>query len=239
MKLASGEILVMIDDDVLPPADCLARLTEMYALAPPDSLAAIGPRIVSTPPRNRFGRWLWGVLARAMGEIRWTPRLCAARYVPLPAKLRGQLAPGRPLSGSLMSLRSSIVDAENYRFDEEFFCGYVLGEDRDLSLRIAVNRPVLLAKNLSAVHDTRPGGRPDRLRMGRMLVSSTLHTAEQCNDRGAGTFVLLGYEFIGTCLLHTVWGLAMRKKVNLLYAAGIAVELLSRAGKLAARTLWR
>jgi len=236
MKLASGEILVMIDDDVRPPADCLAAVAEMYALAPRGSVAAIGARVISPPAKNRLGRWLWGVLARAFGEVGWAPRVCASRYAVLPAKLRGRLEAGRSLSGSLMTLRRSI--AREYRFDDEFFCGYVLGEDRDLSLRIALKHPVFLATDLAVVHDTHPGGRPDRFRMGRMLVSSTLHTAGQCGDRGAGTLVLLGHEFIGVCLLRAVWGLATRNKGNLQYAAGIVVELLSRAGNVIAEALW-
>jgi len=238
MKLATGGILVMIDDDVLPPTDCLAKIAEMYALAPPGSIAAIGPRIASLPPKNRFGRWLWGVLAKVLGELRWAPRACAGRYAAVPAKLRRCLEPGRPLSGSLMTVRREIAD--EYRFDEEFFSGgYVLGEDRDFSLRIARDRPVFLATDLVVMHDPHPGGRPDRFRMGRMLVSSTLHTAKRCGDRGAGTLVLLGHEFIGTCLLHAIWGLAMRKQGNLLYATGIAVELLSRARTLITESICR
>ena len=64
-----------------------------------------------------------------------------------------------------------------------------------------------------------------------MLVSSTIHTADACGDSGAGTFVLLGYEFAGTFLLHAGWGLGRRRASNLLYAAGIATELFSRIRK--------
>jgi hypothetical protein len=88
------------------------------------------------------------------------------------------------------------------------------------------------------LHDPYPGGRPDRLRMGRMLVSSTIHTADACADSGAGTFVLLGYEFVGTFLLHAGWGLARRRASNLLYAAGIAIELFSRFTKRIHAWVW-
>ncbi|MDP6634341.1 MAG: glycosyltransferase family 2 protein [Phycisphaerae bacterium] len=228
MELASGQILVMVDDDVIPPENCLADLVEMYDQDPVGAIAAIGARPVPPPAESRFGRRLWNFLAKMLGEIRWAPRLCSARYVALRPKLRARLTPGKPMSGCLMSMRREA--AGEYRFDDEFFCGYVLGEDRDLGFRIAVERPVFLAEDLTVLHDPHPGGRPDRVRMGRMLVSSTLHTACECNDSGAGTVLLLGYEFAGTCLLHTVWGLAMGKKSNLLYAWGIVAELFSRLG---------
>jgi len=236
MDLASGQILVMIDDDVVPPADCLAALAAMYDRAAPDTIAAIGARPVPPPAKNRLGRRLWNFLAEILGQTRWAPRLCAARYVALPPELRAELTPGKAMSGCLMSVRRDL--AADYRFDDEFFCGYVLGEDRDLSFRIALDRPVFLAENLTVLHDPHPGGRPDRFRMGRMLVSSTLHTARCCGDSGAGTFVLLGYEFAGTFLLHAVWGLARGQKSNLLYAAGIATEVLSRLGKRIAAAVW-
>ena len=236
MDIASGQILVMIDDDVVPGADCLAALAAMYDRAGADTVAAIGARPVPPPAKNRFGRKLWNLLAGILGETRWAPRVCAARYVALPAELRAELTPGKAMSGCLMSVRREI--AAEYRFDDEFFSGYVLGEDRDLGFRIALGRPVFLAEDLTVLHDPHPGGRPDRFRMGRMLVSSTLHTAGRCGDSGAGTFVLLGHEFAGTFLLHAVWGLAGGRKGNLLHAAGIAVEVLSRLGKRIGAIVW-
>ncbi len=236
MDLASGQILVMIDDDVIPDPDCLGALVAMYDRAPCDTVAAIGARPVPPPAKNRFGRMLWNFLAEILGETRWAPRACAARYVALPPGLRAELTPARAMSGCLMSVRRDV--AAEYRFDDEFFCGYVLGEDRDLGFRIALERPVFLAENLTVLHDPHPGGRPDNFRIGRMLVSSTLHTARRCGDSGAGTFVLLGYEFAGTFLLHAVWGLARWRKSNLLYAAGVAVEVISRLTKRLAAAVW-
>jgi len=236
MELASEQILVMIDDDVIPPEDCLARLVEMYDQAPGGAVAGIGARPVPPEAENRFGRKMWELLACLLGEIRWAPRLCAARYSPLPPALRAKLTPGKPMSGCLMSVRREL-DRE-YRFDDEFFCGYVLGEDRDLGFRIAMTCPVFLADDLTVLHAPHPAGRPDRVRMGRMLVSSTLHTAKNCRDAGAGTQFLLGYEFAGTFLLHAIWGLARAQKSNLHYAAGIAAELLSRLGKRIAAAVW-
>ena len=138
--------------------------------------------------------------------------------------------------GGLISVRRRV--AAEYRFDDEFFCGYVVGEDRDFSFRIALDLPVFMAENITVLHDPRPGGRPNRFMLGRMIVSSTLHTAHRCGDRGAGAFVLLCYQFAGTFLLHAVWGLVRRQKSNLLYAAGIAVEVFSRLGKRIASTIW-
>lgn len=235
MDVASGQILVMVDDDVVIDSDCLARLVDLYDRAG-DGAAAIGARPVPPPAENRFGRALWNFLAAVLGETRWAPRVCAARYAALPASLAAELTPGKAMSGCLMSVRREL--AADYRFDDEYFCGYVLGEDRDLGFRIARDRPVFLAAGLTVLHDPHPGGRPDRVRMGRMLVSSTLHTARACGDRGAGTLLLLGYEFAGTFLLHAAWGLGRRQKSNLLYAAGIAGEAISRLRRRIAAAVW-
>jgi len=229
MELATGQVLVMIDDDVIPPPDCLRRLAAMYDLDSRGVVAAIGARPIPPEPENRFGRSLWDFLAKILGEVRWAPRLCAARYTVLPRGLGRKLTAGKPLSGCLMSMRADV--SVDFRFDAEFFGGYTLGEDRDLGFRIAVDRAVFLAEDLTVLHDPHPGGRPDRMRMGRMLVSSTLHTARGCGDSGAGTAMLLGYELAGTCLLHAAWGLARLRRSNLLYAAGIAREVLGRLAK--------
>jgi glucosyl-dolichyl phosphate glucuronosyltransferase len=229
MELASGQILVMIDDDVIPDTNCFETLIAMYDMAPIDAIAGIGARPVPPPATNRFGRKLWDALALMLGEIRWAPRVCAARYAVLPAKLRTELTAGKPMSGCLMSLRREV--AGEYRFDEEFFCGYVLGEDRDLGFLIARDHPIFLAGDITVLHDPHPGGRPDRVRMGRMLVSSTLHTARRCDDRGVGTIVLLGYELGGTCMLHALWGIMRGSRSNLDYAFGIAKELIARTGR--------
>ena len=227
MERAGGEILVMLDDDVLMESDCLARLMEMYRQAPPGTVAGIGAAPVEPPPGSLLGRRLWRVAAKIMGLRCWMPRVCASRYVALPARLRKSLLPGKALSGCMISLRREIASA--YRFDENL-PGYALGEDREFSCRVGQEQPLFLATDLTVLHDAHPLGRPDWKSIGRMLVTSTLYIAGKCRQRGPGSALLLGYEFVGSFLLHGLWGIGTRRGRNLHFAAGIAAELIHRVG---------
>lgn len=234
MAMATGDILFLVDDDMSPGEDCLMRLLDLYRTDTRGAVAGIGPMWADPPPQHPFRRRLWNLLAGAMGQRCWRPRVSAARYVSLPPGLAGKLVPAKELAGGAMSIRRRI--AEHHRF-EETFTGYTMGEDKEFSYRVGRRHPLFIATGITVIHDMHPAGRPDWFRMGRMYVSRGLHVAEKTVEPGAGTALLLAYDFVGMSILYFCWGVGARRGKNVRFAMGIAVELASQAAAAVRRAM--
>lgn len=223
MKLAGGDVVLFLEDDVTIAPDYLARLVALYEADADGLVAGIGGRVVEhLPMRRRF----FNVVSAALGQGRWSPRICAARYVALPAALRGRLCPARRLSGGATSLRSSV--ARRVRFEEDF-AGYAIGEDREFSFRVGRRFALFVAPELVVVHTPAPSGRSETRQLGRSYVANSLHIARRSVDGGAGTWLLVGYDLAGMVLLYSLYAVIGRgrgEKVR--FVAGMIQELFSR-----------
>jgi len=233
VQVASGQIIVMVDDDVVLPPDALARLVGMYEVDQAHAVQGIGLGLIE-PDTGAPRRRLWEFLAFLLGRSCWRPRRCAARYVRLPAALRGQLRPARRFSGSAFSLRGKL--ARSQQFCEEL-TGYAYGEDREFSFRVGQSAALFLAEGIEARHEVASTGRPDMHAAGRLYVKNSLHIAARAVEAGAGTALLVGYDFAGMILLHTIWSLLGRKRRALDFAAGMIAELLDQARRVGGNIL--
>ncbi|MFH1518136.1 MAG: glycosyltransferase [Pseudomonadota bacterium] len=223
---ASGDVLLLLDDDVVLPGGYLAALAEMYDADQAGQVAAIGGIMVRAEPLKPAQR-LWRAVAAALASNRWGGRKCAARYVKLPLSLRRRLAPARVLSGGAIRVRRSA--ARVCRF-EDAFDGYALGEDLDFALRLTRVRGVFIAGELQVRHETGAGGRPDMAARGRMYVANMIHIARNSTEADVGTWTLLTYHFLGMMVLGLVWSALSGRRANLDLAMGMAGELCRRAG---------
>jgi GT2 family glycosyltransferase len=125
-----------------------------------------------------------------------------------------------------MSLRGEL--ARTQRFTEAFF-GYAYAEDREFSFRLGRAHPLFLAPQIEVFHNIAPSGRPDMRTRGRVYVTNSLYIASHSVEGGAGTLLLVGYDFVGTILLYTVWSVLSGRRGNLLFAIGVIEELACRA----------
>ena len=225
MEIARGDIIVFTEDDVTLPGDYLARLTDLYEADTQGVVRAIGG-VVRDPGFDRLNRRVWRMLAGALAEKRWAPRVCAASYVSLPPSLRGRLVPARWISGGAISLRRSLAAAERF---EEAFEGYAYAEDIEFCFRVGRKNALFLAPQLEVLHDPALAGRPDTARRGRMYAANLLHIARHSVEGGAGMRLLFAYNFLGMTALHAAWSLLTRRREHLLFAAGMAREILHQA----------
>ncbi len=233
LELASGDIAVLLDDDVEAPPDFLARLEMLYQADRQQQVAGIcGHYLDPSPPR--LARRVWQAIAAALAENRWAPRVSAARYLRLPWPLAGRLRPTWRLVGGVMSLPRRIYTC--YRFTEAFG-GYSLAEDTELSFRIGASEALFFAPELGVVHRKAETGRPAPYRHGRMYAANMLSIAQTSVQGGVGTWLLLGYHLVGMIVLASVWSLLSWRRHNLKLAAGIATELASQLHRAARRLL--
>ena len=226
IDVAAGEVVVLLEDDVLLPPDYLSRLGELYRADGRGAVAGIGAVVVE-PDMGRWKRRLWDLAARALGRGLWSPRRLTGRRVALPAALARRLVAARRLSGGGLSLRRAVAAAE--RFDEGLD-GYALGEDREFCFRAGARHALFLAPELVVRHAVAPGGRPDPAERARMFVRNTLRIARRATEGGAGTWLLVGWELAGAVLLHLLAApLSRRPGEKLAFAAAAAGELVRRA----------
>jgi len=221
IDLAAGDVVLLLDDDVLMPPDYLERLAWLYEMDRRGVIAGIGG-VLMPAEAPRWTHRLWAAMAGATAENRWGPRRCVARYVRLGAKLTGQLQPARRLSGGAISLRTAVA---RRRPLTESFNGYCLGEDTELTFRLTQLLPLYRGPSLQLLHNSGAGGRPDLGRRGKMYAANMLAIYRQATEGGAGTALLLGYHLAGLAVMSAAWSLISRRAGNLAFAAGLVGEL--------------
>jgi GT2 family glycosyltransferase len=144
--LARGEVIVCMDDDMIPEPDALARILAHYARDP--GLAAVTPVITNyapPPPVQRLFTALFcrGPLRDDRQPVYWHWR----RY-------GDALVPVRMLGGGMLTVRRAALG--DTRFDARYR-GASLGEDIDLSWALARRGGRLaIATDARVVHDRSP-----------------------------------------------------------------------------------
>lgn len=233
LTLATGDIVLLLDDDILLPSDYLYRLCRMYEADTREEIDGIGGWLREPKAESPVVR-TWNALSAATALCRWGPRLLASRYVRLPAELAGRLKPAWRLYGGAISLRRRTAGQE--RFDEAL-TGYAFGEDLEFSFRVGRKYRLFFGPELEIGHEVASGGRPEPLPRGRLYVRNLIHILRQSGDALAGNYVLFAYDLAGTICRYVLWGLLRRRRHNLLFALGMVRQLVHEAGWRVRKTL--
>jgi glycosyltransferase involved in cell wall biosynthesis len=232
MAAASGDIIVLLDDDMDLPRNYLRLLENLYSADSEQRIGGIAANVVERA-KPSLPRRVWATLAVAFASNRWAPWRSAARYLTLPATLRGRLRPARAMQGPSISVRRRV--ARVFRFNAAF-SGYAMGEDVEFSFRVEPHEPIFVASDLMLWHEPAPT-RPNLRERGRMYVCNMLWIAHNCVGGGAGTYLLLGYNFAGLALMALAYAAIGRRRDNFDFAAGIFQELVAQALAPVRRTL--
>lgn len=217
---SSGDVLVLLDDDVEVGEDFLADLSAMYEADETgrvDGIGAVGTDLGVV--RNGKGR-LWDALMLLTAHTRWMPRRCRANAVRLTPALRGLLKPAKFLIGGRLSVRRRVVEA--VRFNEAF-AGYAVAEDRDFSYRATQQFALFVAPSLKLIHHCDGASRPDPHAWGRMMANNHIRVAAEALEPGAGKWFLLAWDLVGLILVHAAYAPVGNRRFH----AGMARGLLS------------
>ena len=233
MGLAGGDVVMLLDDDMMMPREFLADLLALYEADPDGRVAGIGATPVLPGPRRRPQR-VWDAVSAALGRGRWLPRRWAARSVALPQRLRGKLLAARRLAGGTISLRRHVAKAERF---EQAFTGYALGEDREFCYRVGARHALFLCPFLCLTHDAAPAGRPDMKALGRMYVVHSVYVAARSIGGGAGTYLVMGCEFAGMFALHAAYLLPGDTRAHWGFLAGMSAGMVGMLAKSIRRSL--
>lgn len=161
---ARGEVLVFLDDDVLPEPGFVATLLAAFD-ARPECAGGTG----TLPPdtdRRSLGALACRVfmLQHEYGDGGFYPS-------GMPRHPYGRPDSGctRVMGGGLMAVRKSAWEETGVRFDEAMEHSQ---EDTDFSYRLSLVRPLFYEPGARVVHSPSPLGRPDERERARRYVAS-------------------------------------------------------------------
>jgi GT2 family glycosyltransferase len=153
LDVVRGEIVVFVDDDVVPAPDVVERLLQHYRRAP--DLTAVAPVITNYAPPRLAQRLAFRVFCRGPFRDERQPIYWWWR------SHQGALVPVRMFTGAMMSFRRAAL--ENVRFDSRYR-GASVGEDIDLCWSVGARGGRLaIATDTHIVHNKapRPSVRPE------------------------------------------------------------------------------
>jgi glycosyltransferase involved in cell wall biosynthesis len=203
VRLATGEIVQFLDDDVtLEPGFCEAVL-RLYAAD--DSQVLAGTEGTLIEPGGDWARQAFEMLYAAAGW--WALRPRGLRRPPTPACIRrGEAKEVWNIVGATMSFRRRLLLANPF---DEALGGYALGEDRDMAYRLARCGWLVRAPDSRAIHHHEAAGRSDRFTFGRMTVTNYCRILQRSGIGGVGAALTVVYSFL--VIGAAIAGLALLK----------------------------
>ena len=220
MRMATGEVLLLIDDDHELPPDYLAKLVGLYMRDTDARVDVIGGNVVE-PAATRRQR-LWQALMLACAHLRWRPRRVLARYVHLPVPLRGRLRPTAVLTGGTVSIRRERAGEVSFN---ENLPGYALGEDRDFAYRATQRLAVFTAPELQMRHHHDRSHRLEPAVLGGMIVDHYTRIAATAVEPGVGKWVLLAWNLAGLLFAHALYAVVGDRRPHWGVLKGMAAAL--------------
>lgn len=207
-RLAAGDVLVYLDDDVACDSGLLAEIAGLMhdpsiaavtATVDEPAFAAAGPRLFQLG--YRLAGW-WSVAPRGRPPG------------PPPAVLRdaGRAKRARWFSGAAMALRRDVVLANPF---DESLAEYALGEDRELSYRLAPRHWLVESRRARVVHRRDPGGRPDHRRIGFMTGHNYPYILSKTCRPGVGEWIMIAWGLWVVACMHVVWAIAGDRRAHL------------------------
>ncbi|MFQ5423594.1 MAG: glycosyltransferase [Phycisphaerae bacterium] len=213
-RLAESDVLLYLDDDVTCDTACVAEIADLMG---DPSVAGVTATICEPAFESRRAR-LYQLGYRLAGW--WSVRPRRRPTGPRPAALRRPdvAVPARWLSGAAMALRRAVVLA--HPFDESL-AGYGLGEDREMTYRLAPWHWLIESRRARVVHRRDAAGRSAPRRSGFMTSLNYLRILRKTCDPGAGEWLLIGWSLFVLAAMQGVAALVGRRGAHLAELRGM------------------
>jgi GT2 family glycosyltransferase len=171
VELASGSILLFLDDDAYPEPDCVEKILAVFATDSPGAIGGVGTLLSnqhSHPPSPRARRWFEFLAGEKRESYSGTVIGPAVNILPQ-ATEDGRIVPVEWLNSTCTAYRRKAFLAE--RFGERFV-GYSFMEDVDLSVRIARHWKLVVHTGAQAYHDSQPSRFKRPYARARMMLEN-------------------------------------------------------------------
>jgi GT2 family glycosyltransferase len=184
LDLARGDIVVFVDDDVVPAHDVIARLLDHYARTP--ELAAIAPVITNYPAPALAQRVFREIFC--LGPFRDERQPIYWNW----PEYGGAVVPVRMFTGAMMSFRRATLG--DLRHDARYR-GASVGEDIDLCWALGrLGGRLAIATDAHIVHNRapRPSTRPEEAQIAAWGFLSHKHLPQTLTTRLAFAWYVTG-----------------------------------------------
>lgn len=207
-RLAAGDVLFYLDDDVTCRRDCIQRAIELFRDPRVGGITANVEEPLFESPSAQAFQWGYRIAAWWRVAPRGKPR------TPPPYILSRRHVAERAcwLSGAAMALRREIVQENPF---DESLVEYALGEDREMGYRLASRYWLLQSKFVRVRHRRDPGQRLDGRRLGYMTVRNYLYILRKNCQLGVGDAILIVWSFVVIMSMHAVWLAGPGRKMHL------------------------
>ena len=171
IKLATGDIIFFLDDDVVLFPDYVEEILNIYQSDKRGLIGGVGGLIANSQPKKLSHRLRRIVdiffLVSGFNEGKILPSGFATNFgvkrIPSKKKMEVDF-----LSGGVMSFKKEIF--KEFSFDNERYINYGLGEDQDFSYRVSRKYKLIVNPKAMLLHLESPQMRPDKKAIGRMFV---------------------------------------------------------------------
>ena len=208
VRLASGDLLFFLDDDVELFTDYLANIVDVFQQDKTEKIGGVGGMIVNEPPLSRSKKLrrlldlCFLVTGSTEGKVLKSGFCVNFGSTGRPLK---QLTQVDFLAGGVCAYRKDVFT--KFCFDENYK-GYGLGEDKDFSYRVSKYYQLMVTPEAKLNHYESPQMRFDHRRMGYEFIISCyrffkVHVHSNVLNTLAFSYAILGYtlgRFIITCL---------------------------------------
>lgn len=213
-QVAESEVLQYLDDD----ATCgPAFLTEVARLMTDPAVAGV-TATVEEPTLRSVGARLYQLGYRIAGWWRVRPRVRPKTSRPAVLNQPCLAAPARWLSGAAMALRRDVV--RRWPFDESLD-EYALGEDREMTYRLAPHGWLIESRRARVVHRRETAARTDARRLGFMTSYNYLRILQKTCRLGVGDWLLVAWGLGVVGLMHAVYALVGDRRAHLAELRGM------------------
>jgi len=223
IDLATGDILLFLDDDILLEPDFITEVKGVFAQ---DTAGRIGGITgVQTNLRAAIFGGGWR-LKEVLGiiETREPGRLLGCgETTPLPRGPFEGVRMVKLLPGGMTAWRREVFD--NFRYSL-FFSGYGLGEDKYFSSCLGKRYNLVICGRAKAQHLHVAGNRPNFFRWGYFNVYNHAFILHECVDRPYKRLKFFAFHSIDAVNELLTWPFRAHRKRHLLYGLGRVTGLL-------------
>ncbi len=214
---ADTEIVQFLDDDAEPTYCFLREILSLFACDAGGDMAVLGGNLEEPALTGLGGRtWLlasrmagwWGIGRRWMRRGPWP----AAAGVPC------RVVPTPNVTGAALAVRRVAVYPPGF---DESLTGYALGEDRELSYRLARTHLVGRATRARVVHHHDPAGRVDPAALGHATVYNYCYILSKNGPMGVGEWLAVLWSLLVIGALRLGSGLAGNRRRHLSELVGM------------------
>lgn len=179
-RMARGEIIQFLDDDAELDENCLAALDKFFLADVNHQIAAVDFRIIEET-RSQPGRRVIECCYQMAGLWRLGRRFIPSRHLKVDF-----------LQGGSLAVPKAVLEQIN-GFDE-FLTGYALGEDKEISFRLARQGIIARIASPGVLHHSDPTGRIDPRQFGYETSFNYLYINNKKGPLGLGEVLLLVYN---------------------------------------------